>query len=127
MFTLKTDHSYDWPVRVKVPQDGGTFKTHVFTARFQILPQEEIDRILRIGPVDSGDDDFGDSDGEQLDMSLLERVLVGWGEDVKDEDGNAIPFDDESRRALLGVPYVRLAVSRAFFGSISGDAARRKN
>ncbi len=113
MFKLKEDKRFWWPVKVDVPVDG-RHATHKFQAHFLLLDQDEIDETL------GGDYDDDDS----ADRDLLRKVLVDWKQ-VADEDGNAIEFSDEARDRLLRIPYVRVALVRAYFQAIAGR--RKKN
>ena len=110
MFVLKEDHSYEWPVDVKVPIDG-KYKHHKFFATFRVLPNERIEEM---------------SDNEVADKKVIEEVLAGWRE-VKDEDGGDIEFSSETRDALLAIPYVLVALGRAYYESIVGEKYRTKN
>lgn len=114
MFKIEQNQSYQWPVNVFVPRDGGKFVKATFTAEFKALPQSEIDSILR--DVREG----------TVDADFCIESLVGW-KGVQDDDGSDLPFSDEAKAKLLNIPYARHAVVTAFFDSISGGAARRKN
>lgn len=104
MFILKKDLAYDWPVPVRLPQDGGTWREERFVARFRMLPIAELKAL---------------SAGESSDAALLlDRVLVGWS-DVMTEDGRPLPFTAENKAALLGIVYVRNALIFAFWGSVN--------
>jgi hypothetical protein len=104
--------TYTWPVTVSIPANGGKYTKATLTAEFQALDQDRIDAIIG---------------GEaEIDADLLTECLVGW-KGVQDADGAELPVSDEGRVRLLKIPYVRSALVRAFFESISGGAARRKN
>jgi hypothetical protein len=108
MFKLSEKRTIKWPVTVDVPQDGGTTAEARFEAEFEILGQDEMDAI-----IESGQD-------------LLDRVLTGWGADLRDETGAAIPYTPEMKAKLLRVPYARAAIYRAY-GEIQRGAGARKN
>ena len=114
MFKTAQDPSYEWPVTVYVPKNGGKFFKATFTAEFRALEQDEIDRVLA---------DIRDGDP---DMNFAGECLCGW-KDVQDDDGSALVYSDDSKAKLLNIPYARNAVVIAFFESLSGGAARRKN
>ncbi len=110
MFKLAQVRKIEWPVDVHIPQDGGKVQKQRFTGVFEILPTPEYQ-----GVADSGDD-------------VLERVLVGWGADLKNEAGDApLEFDDENKAVLLKIPYVRVALLRAYMQAQTGQEAARKN
>lgn len=114
MFKIAQNPSYKWPVTVYVPQDGGKFLKATFSAEFRRLPQDEIDRLLQ--ELRNGDPD----------VSFAAECLIGWS-GVQDTDGGELAYCDEAKDKLLNIPYARNGVVTAFFESISGGAARRKN
>lgn len=116
MFKIVEVTSFKWPVKVNIPRDGGKFTGATFTAEFAALPQDEIDQALE------------DSRDGNLDAGFASKVLVGWAPgQVQDADGSELPYSDEAKAKLLRMSYVRNGVVEAFFDSVSGGAARRKN
>lgn len=114
MFKIAQEPSYKWPVTVYIPKDGGKFVKATFSAEFKSLPQDAIDRVLADIREGVADADFA---GE---------CLVGWS-GVQGDDGSELAFSDEAKTKLTNIPYARNGVVAAFFESISGGAARRKN
>lgn len=104
---MKSDEPVEWPVTVHIPQDGGKTHKASFTAHFVLLDQIELDDLIGGG-----------------DRAFIERVLTGWGEDVQDENGMALPFSAEARDRLARIPYVAGAISRAYLQCISGVDAK---
>ncbi len=116
MFKIVDAPSFKWPVKVNIPKDGGKFTGATFTAEFAALAQDEIDKALE------------DSREGNLDSGFASKVLVGWPQgQVQDTDGSELPYSDEAKEKLLRMSYVRNGVVEAFFDSVSGGAARRKN
>ena len=90
MFKLAQVRKIEWPVDVHIPQDGGKVQKQRFTGVFEILPTPEYQ-----GVADSGDD-------------VLERVLVGWGADLKNEAGDApLEFDDENKAVMTDLGLIK--------------------
>ena len=116
MFKIVEVPSIKWPVKIKIPKDGGTFTAATFTGEFVAMAQEEIDIALeqnRDGTLDSG---------------FAGDVLCGWTDgQVQDTDGSPLPYSDENKKKLLRMPYVRRGVVESFFDAVGGGAARRKN
>ena len=50
-----------------------------------------------------------------------------WWEGVENEAGEPIEFSPEALAGLMEISYVRTALIRSYFESISGGASRRKN
>lgn len=112
MFKIEPQKIVKWPVTVNIPQDGGRTRKSVFSAEFELLPQDEFSAIYR---EDGGNDE-----------DLLRRVLVGW-QDVGDADGEAIDFNADAREMMIRIPYVRAAIVSAYLECSFGKAAARKN
>jgi len=114
MFKIAQKPTYKWPVTVHIPADGGKFTKGTFTAEFNALPQDQIDKIIKDG-----------RDGDET-SDICREALVGWSA-VQDEEGNDLPFSEEAKAKLLNIAYARYALLDAFFSSITGGGARRKN
>lgn len=110
MFILKAAHEFEWPVIVQEPEDG-KHQARQFFARFLVLPQDEIEGLIKDSP-------------ERVDVALLRRALIGW-RGVQDATKEEVPFSDEAREQLIAIPYVRLATVLAYRDAIAG--IRRKN
>ncbi len=112
MFVIDQSQSYKWPVSFSIPTDGGAHKKCSFTAEFKRLP------LSRVIELTSGDD------GKKTDADMVQAVLIGW-EDVKDADGNAVPFNDATLSSALDIVGFGTGVALAFLESLKGTA--RKN
>lgn len=109
MFKLAEKKTLEWPVTVNVPQDGGRTTKSTFIALLEVIGKDEQDTIISAGE------------------SMAHRMLVGWKSGVADAEGNELPFSDENRDKLLGIPYVLNAVYEAIGEINRGRAAARKN
>ncbi|WP_142851003.1 hypothetical protein [Telmatospirillum sp. J64-1] len=109
-FVFTKEKTVEWPVKVKVPTDGGNYATQTFNAKYKILPQEQYDAIVKDDPM-------------AADKPVLRAVLQGW--DMLGENNAPLPFDSENREAVLDIPYVRQALITGYLEAISGG--RRKN
>ena len=58
------------------------------------------------------------------DVSIANEVLIGW-EDVKDEEGNDIPFNKSTKKKLLDVPMLASVIVESYFTSLVEE--KRKN
>lgn len=113
MFKIAQKPQYTWPVKVDIPGDGGKYTTATFRAKFNALPQSRIDDYFA-----------GRDAGSETDL-LSEAVAEVM--DLGDETGQPITWSDQVKVQLLDIPYVRAALVRAFFESITGGGAKRKN
>lgn len=113
MFKITQKPTYFWPVKVRLPADGGQFDEQTFDAQFRRLPQAEID-AMRADVLA----------GNASDIPLARRLLVGW-KGVQDADGQDVPFSETLRDQVLDIPGVATAVVVSFVDSLSG--ARRGN
>lgn len=107
MFTLDQSETFDWPVKVQVPENG-THVEHTFTARFRRLDQATIDDLLDRG-----------------DATFLRDALVGW--DGVQENDQDLPFSEEALSRMVNIPEVRIALIAAFFEARRGRHGRRGN
>lgn len=112
MFKLEKKTSFQWPVSVNVPRDGGGFATHEFTAEFALQEQSKMDQMLERLRND--------------DQDILPIILVGWS-GVQDADGNVLTYTEENRDALINIPYVRSALIKAYFEAANGNKVKKGN
>lgn len=122
MFVFRKANEFKWPVRIPVPEDRRAVTREV-TGIFKTVPPERVQQIVRQAIADFGA--AADTDGEALqanaDLRLLREVLVGW-DGIVDEDKQPLAFADETREALLAVPYVRGAFVDAYNQGANGGA-----
>tara|TARA_R100000664_G_C2714709_1_gene110253 strand:+ start:31 stop:411 length:381 start_codon:yes stop_codon:yes gene_type:complete len=113
----KAGSTTSWPVSFYIPENG-TRKEQSFDAEFKQLPQTRINELQasvqkRIKALQDGEEDFSGV----TDISIAEEVLVGWS-DVKDEEGNDVPFTNKTRKQILEVPMLASAIIEAYFESL---------
>jgi len=134
MFTVKSGpQTVTWTVKGRQPADGGRFRPFQFDCAFKIFPADEFAEMIdRLDSAERGDDGEGRrltaTEQSEKIIELLEEVIAGegWGETIKDEDGNPIPYDDpEKRHQILNITYVRAALMAAFQEAQSGGAQRK--
>ncbi len=101
---LSSDESreFNWPVTVDVPGE----EEQTFTARFVELSQDELDKIF---------------EQSRSDDVLINRVLIGWGEDVLDSQGKPVKFSTAARDAMVARPFLRSAIAQAYVKAILGQ------
>ena len=117
-FVLKQSSSYSWPVSFDVPVDGGRHERQTFDGEFKRLPQSKIGpMVAELGKLE----DLGELDRI---TEIASDVLIGWS-GINDDDGKEIPFSQKALEQLLEVPFLAVAVLKAYMDSIKG--AKRKN
>jgi hypothetical protein len=117
-FVLKQSDTYTWPVAFDVPVDGGRHERQTFDGEFKRLPQS------KVGPMVAELqrlEDLGDLDRI---TEIASGVLVGWS-GINDDAGKEIPFSQKALDQLLEVPFLAVAVLKAYMDSLKG--AKRKN
>ena len=122
-FKISSAISYPWPVAGQI---AGT--PYRFTAHFAFLDQERIDYLTiasarRQALLERGQDD------EKLQhitaLAIAAEVLVGWGDDVTDDDDEPVLFTAAVADRFLRQQGVAAAVVEAWGDSLQG--AKRGN
>jgi hypothetical protein len=96
-----------WPVKVRVPADGGATADQVFHARFRILAAPAFDRAFAGGA-----------------NALLRAVTLGWRE-LLQPDGSDLEFSPATLEMLLELPFIQVAMADAYAEAMAGGP--RKN
>lgn len=115
LFVLEEPATFDWPVRVPVPV-GGKYVQAEFTATFANLVGEEFEAL-------TGSDENGMP--SNTDRQVFERVLVGWGADLRGPDGVPLPFTPENKARMQANQRVRLAVVGTYLAAARGMAQEK--
>lgn len=116
MFSLKTNYTYFWPVKIETPKSGGSYTKEEFEAEFRLVSQSRIKEILGISKP---------KDGKQpTDNDFCKEIMVGW-KNVKDESGEDLTFSQHNLELILEVPGVAKKIVTAYLESFSG--AEEKN
>jgi hypothetical protein len=117
-FVLKQSDTYTWPVTFDVPVDGGRHERQTFDGEFKRLPQS------KIGPMVAELQRLEDLGDLERITDISRDVLVGWS-GINDDNNKEIPFSQKALDQLLEVPFLAVAVLKAYMDSIKG--AKRKN
>ncbi len=93
-----TDKPIAWPIKVKLPIDGGGYTEVQFTGLFKRLGVEERDLILNAHKV------LVDSEtANEANAITFSKLLDGWS-DIEDTEGNPLPFSLDSLKMVLSGP-----------------------
>lgn len=124
-FRLVTEHVFDWPIDISVPDPAnpGKFLKQKMTGKFRFISRDEAYRQR----------DFlaglkSEEEREQHEHDVIRTALIGWNEnDVLDEDGQPVPFSSEALEQAIQLHWFRQGVYRAYEKAMLGDGARRGN
>lgn len=105
--------TYDWPVEVAVPEDGGVWSRHKFTALFARFTKDQAKTLVdKLGEEKDNGEPF-----EALD--LVAQVMAGW-KDVTDADGQPLPYSEAELRSVCNLfPMAIGAIFDAWMESLS--------
>jgi hypothetical protein len=127
-FILDQSDSYSWPVTVKVPQDGGRFRSYSFEVEFLRVSQERREELGRQLLAQKNRVEAGDLEGELLTpRQIAAELVVGWSGilDSEEKDASPVPFSPAVLAQLLNIGDVADAILAAWNDSIPG--AKSKN
>ena len=100
-FKVRKVSSYEWPVKVEVPEKG-RFKEETFTAIFRKVSRSQFNSLI-----------------EEGDEALVDHILLGW-KGVVDDDGDEIEFCDSIKAELVDDPLFLRGLITAFSDSVLG-------
>ena len=113
MFKIAKKRITRWPVVIPVPCDDGKIMKYEAKVDFEVLTTDEHDAIYA---------------GGGTDITLLNRVVIGWGDDqFQDESGAPILFNEQGMQQLLAISSVRQAFVTAYLTAFNGREPARKN
>ncbi|MDO9639690.1 MAG: hypothetical protein Q7J44_14210 [Pseudotabrizicola sp.] len=100
---LKIAKNPEWThqIDISVPVDGG-FETHTCRARYRVLDPAAID------PTDAANPE-----------TLLRAVVVRV-EDLADEAGQPLDWNDAVRDAVFAMPFVQSGLIKGYYRSVAG-------
>ncbi len=120
MFVFRKENTFWQKVRIYDPTEGGRKVAKEIEVEYRVMPPEFVieqsDKALRAR-----------TQGEVADDTalLLGEIVVGWkGIKLDDKNGDDFEFSDENLKALIAIPYVRLAIANSYFEGVSGKAAK---
>jgi len=100
---LKISHRPEWTheVTISVPVDGG-FENQTCKVRYRLLDETAIEAT------------------DATNVAVLLRDVVVRMDDIADEAGQPLAWNDALRDRLLSVPFVQAALVRGYYGSVTG-------
>lgn len=98
-FVIKEDLRIQWPIKVSIPADGGTFQDFEFIGVFNRQSPAQLHELAN----SAGLDDLGLPEMLAANVGKFAGVLTDWS-GVKDTAGQAVPFSMEVLRKLVTGP-----------------------
>lgn len=125
MFTLGSKETFEWPVKLRLPVDGGKYEDSTFTAIYKRISQERITELLAQGRAAAIALATGaTTDTGIKDADVVKEILVGWKE-VQDNDSKPWPFNPANVAHFCSIPSVASSIVSTFFDAVGGG--KRKN
>lgn len=91
--TLGSPIEADWPVKISVPQDGGTVEIQELDVRFRLLTEEQIKAL------DAKDNAI---------KNALREAIIGFGK------SETTPFTPQLLEELLAAPYAVRGLNQGY-------------
>lgn len=137
MFKLSSELTFRWPIKPiePDPENPGQLIEREFIGIFKIVEPEKAKttdearrEIMKRATDDATIETLtkANADLKAHDFHAVRDVLTGW-EKIVGDDGNPIPFNDETFAAVYAHNRVRTAILRSYAEAISEDRARLKN
>lgn len=119
MFVLSQSKTFTAPVIAHIPVDGGRTKKATFTVKFKALEKSEVDDLLAKARQSAKDNleslEKGGTRTNSSDRNLIDEVLVGFGDDIKDEDGvTPLAFSQANVDRLCAIWPIEPAIVKSF-------------
>tara|TARA_R100000988_G_scaffold80071_1_gene43558 strand:- start:53 stop:388 length:336 start_codon:yes stop_codon:yes gene_type:complete len=102
-FVRKKNKTFKWPVVVREPSetDAGVYEESEFIAVFKRLKVSEYTKASE----------------SKSEFEMLKMMLVGW-ENMKEEDGEEIPFNNQNLKEMMEDAYWLKGVSESYTASL---------
>ena len=108
-FVRKKNKTFKWPVVVREPSetDAGVYEENEFIAIFKRLKVSEYQNAAE----------------NKTEFEMLKMMLIGW-ENIKEEDGQDIAFNDKNIKDLMDDADWIKAVTSAYPDSLLGEKVK---
>ena len=108
-FVRKKNKTFKWPVLVREPSetDAGVYEENEFIAIFKRLKVSE----------------YQNAADNKSEFELLKMMLQGW-ENMKEENGEDIPFNNQNLKDMMEDAYWLRAVSDAYAKSLMDEKVK---
>ena len=118
MFTISTKKTFTAPVVAHIPSDGGRNQKISFMVVFKALSKPEVDDALDAARKRAKANAESMADGGQRifnsDRELIDEVLVGFGDDLREEDGTPMQYNRANVDRLCSIWPLEAAIAKSF-------------
>lgn len=108
-FIIKKEYSINFSVSVTPP---GSHETQEFNIEARAMSEHDLDAIIKGSTPDSAD--------KTLCLSIISNF-----ENIKDENNNSLPFNQDNLNKILSYPFVRKAILKHYWQELY--QSRQKN
>jgi hypothetical protein len=115
-FVLKDRDTFPRLIEFELPGDGDKSQKCSFTGEFLLPSQSRLEEVAKLS-----------EEGKINDIQFASEILVGWGEDMKDPDGDPIDYSEQTLAKVLQKPKVAAAVVTTFYNSLRDKGGKRGN
>lgn len=124
-FKISRSQTYRWPIKIRLPKDGGGCTVETFEGEFRRLKQSRIDELRRqLIAQEQGRLE----DGEITAEAAICEILAGWS-GIMDDDGEELAFSPSALAQIVELPTVAMQILRAWGESlmVGAEGAKGKN
>lgn len=107
MFKIVQNPTFTHTVKARVPVDGG-HRDEPFKVTYAVIPSSEVAAF--------------DLATEQGTRDFLQAAVVRMDE-IADEAGGTLPYNDELRDRVFDLPYARAAILQGYLNAVAKAAA----
>lgn len=125
MIKITQSPSYTYTINAELPGDNGKHIRTSFGLVFARLSQEELEDMQKRVQAPAFDKEGNENPEKMNDDGVIQRVVIGFGDDVLDEDGKPLAFSVGNLVALCNIYPLRSTIVKAYYKSI--ESAKAKN
>ena len=118
-FIVASKKTFTAPVKATLPDDGGRTRTVTFSVVFKALTTTEVDDMYARIRARSKANESALAEGRdrvtRSDRELLDEVLAGFGDDIKEEDGTPMAFTPANLDRVCSTWGIEQAIAKSFF------------
>ena len=128
MFIVAQKKTFTAPVVAHIPGDNGRTQKVSFTAIFKALSKPEVDDLLAAAIQRAKANEEAMANGGQRstssDREVIDEVLVGFGDDLREEDNTPMAFNQANVDKLCRVWPIEPAIAKSFFDNYINAPAK---